>query len=222
MTAEAAVVALQLGRPPRGLRQVAHYCPCGLPDVVETAPRLADGTPFPTLYYLTCPRAVAAISRLEAAGVMRQMQERLASDAALRAAYLAAHRDYLARRDEAARAAGVAPLPSGTQSAGGMPGRVKCLHALAAHELAVPGANPLGREAVAAAGPWWAPGPCVDLESPRVTPGNTSLEAGTPQAPGRTPHKAPQAPLRCPGAEDTLPEAREAPRGRPPAREAES
>ena len=158
---DAAVVALQLGRPPRGLRQVAHRCPCGLPDVVETAPRLADGTPFPTLYYLTCPRAVAAISRLEAAGVMRQMQERLASDAALRAAYQAAHRDYLARRDEAARAAGVAPLPPGTQSAGGMPGRVKCLHALAAHELAVPGANPLGREAAVQAGPWWAAGACV-------------------------------------------------------------
>jgi len=76
--ADAEVVALQLGRPPRGLQRVAHRCPCGLPDVVETAPRLADGTPFPTLYYLTCPRAVAAMSRLEAAGVMRQMQRRLA------------------------------------------------------------------------------------------------------------------------------------------------
>src|SRR5215469_5153985 len=70
MMAEAAVVARQLGRPPRGLRRVAHRCPCGLPDVVETAPRLADGTPFPTLYYLTCPRAVAAVSRLEAGGTM--------------------------------------------------------------------------------------------------------------------------------------------------------
>jgi hypothetical protein len=92
---------------------------------------------------------------------MRQMQRRLAEDAELRAAYQAAHRDYLARRAEAARAAGVAPLPPGTQSAGGMPDRVKCLHALAAHELAVPGANPLGREATAQAGPWWAAGPCV-------------------------------------------------------------
>jgi len=179
MTAEAAVVARQLGRPPRGLRQVAHRCPCGLPDVVETAPRLADGTPFPTLYYLTCPRAVAAISRLEAAGVMRQMQERLGTDAALRAAYQAAHRDYLARRDEAARAAGVAPLPPGTQSAGGMPGRVKCLHALAAHELAVPGANPLGREAITAAGPWWAQGPCVDPEGPRMMPRDIPPEAAS-------------------------------------------
>jgi hypothetical protein len=115
------------------------------------------------LYYLTCPRAAAAVGRLEAAGVMRRMQQRLAADAALRAAYRAAHQDYLARRDEAARAAGVEPLPPGTQSAGGMPGRVKCLHALAAHELAVPGANPLGRQAAAAAGPWWAAGPCVSL-----------------------------------------------------------
>ena len=156
------VVALQLGRPSRGLRRVAHRCPCGLPDVVETAPRLPDGTPFPTLYYLTCPRATAAMSRLEAAGVMRQMQRRLAEDTELRAAYEATHRDYLARRAEAARAAGVPPLPPGTQSAGGMPDRVKCLHALAAHELAVPGANPLGREAVALAGSWWQAGSCVD------------------------------------------------------------
>ena len=92
---------------------------------------------------------------------MRQMQQRLAADPELRAAYQAAHRDYLARRDEAARAAGVEPLPPGTQSAGGMPARVKCLHALTAHELAVPGANPLGREAAALAGPWWQAGPCV-------------------------------------------------------------
>ena len=161
MSADAEVVALQLGRPPRGLRRVAHRCPCGLPDVVETAPRLPDGTPFPTLYYLTCPRATAALSRLEAAGVMRQMQERLAADPELRAAQQSAHQDYLARRDGAARAAGVPPLPPGTQSAGGMPARVKCLHALAAHELAVPGANPLGREAAERAGPWWTSGPCV-------------------------------------------------------------
>ncbi len=182
VTAEAAVVARQLGRPPRGLRRVAHRCPCGLPDVVETAPRLADGTPFPTLYYLTCPRAVAALSRLEAAGVMRQMQEQLSTGAALRAAYQAAHRDYLARRDEAANAAGVAPLPPGTQSAGGMPTRVKCLHALAAHELAVPGANPLGRQALVAAGPWWTAGPCVTPEA--AHDGAVATRGGQPAAAG--------------------------------------
>jgi uncharacterized protein len=158
---DAAVVAAQLGRTPRGLRAVAHRCPCGLPDVVETAPRLPDGTPFPTLYYLTCPRAAAAISGLEASGLMREMTARLAADGELRAGYARAHRDYLARRDAAAAAEGLEPLPPGTQSAGGMPDRVKCLHALAAHELAAPGANPLGREALDAAGSWWSRGACV-------------------------------------------------------------
>ena len=160
---DAAVIAAQLGRLPRGLLAVAHRCPCGLPDVAETAPRLPDGSPFPTLYYLTCPRATAAISGLEAAGLMREMTARLAADGELRAAYQRAHRDYLARRDAAAQADGLEPLPAGTQSAGGMPDRVKCLHALAAHELAVPGSNPLGREAIDAAGEWWSRGPCVPL-----------------------------------------------------------
>ena len=155
-------VARQLGRVPRGVMAVAHRCQCGLPDVVQTAPRLADGTPFPTLYYLTCPRATAAMSRLEAGGTMRAMTARLQSDHVLAERYAAAHRDYLARRDAAARQAGQEPLPAGTQSAGGMPDRVKCLHALAAHELAAPGVNPLGAEAVEAAGQWWHAGPCVD------------------------------------------------------------
>lgn len=155
-----AAVAQQLGRPPRGFHAVAHRCPCGLPDVVETAPRLPDGTPFPTLYYLTCPRAAAAIGGLEAGGAMREMTARLA-DGEARMAFQDAHADYLARRDAAAARHGVKPLPPGTQSAGGMPDRVKCLHSLAAHELVAPGANPFGREVLVAIGPWWSRGPCV-------------------------------------------------------------
>ena len=169
--ADLAVVAEQLGRAPRGVMAIAHRCPCGLPDVVQTAPRLPDGAPFPTLYYLTCPRATAAMSRLEAAGLMREMTDRLRADATLRDRYRAAHEDYLARRDAAARQAGLEPLPAGMQSAGGMPDRVKCLHALAAHALAVPGVNPLGEEAVRAAGPWWHAGPCV------VRPGGAQATA---------------------------------------------
>jgi len=160
-----AAIAAQLGRAPRGLLGVAHRCPCGLPDVAETAPRLPDGSPFPTLYYLTCPRAIAAVSKLEAAGVMREMTARLA-DHVLRSRYESAHRDYLARRDAAARAAGVEPLPPGTQSAGGMPERVKCLHALVAHELAAGDVNPFGREALGAVAAWWLAGPCVSGDAP--------------------------------------------------------
>jgi len=153
--ADRAIVAAQLGRSPRAMRAVAHRCQCGLPDVVQTQSRLADGTPFPTLYYLTCPRAAAAVSRLEAEGVMREMTERLAADNDLRTAYLAAHLDYLRERDILGK------LPSDA-SAGGMPERVKCLHALVAHSLAVgPGVNPLGDEALDMLRPWWAAGPCV-------------------------------------------------------------
>lgn len=170
-SADVAVVAAQLGREPRGLRGVAHRCPCGLPDVVQTAPRLPDGTPFPTLYYLTCPRAASAVGGLEARGVMREMTARLADDTT-RAEYQRAHRDYISRRAAAAVAAGLDPLPPGTQSAGGMPDRVKCLHALVAHELAVPGSNVFGREALAAVGRWWSRGPCVTIsEEPRCVGG---------------------------------------------------
>jgi hypothetical protein len=101
------------------------------------------------------------MSRLEAAGAMRAMAAKLRSDPRLAERYAVAHRDYLDRRAEAAREAGQEPLPAGTQSAGGMPDRVKCLHALAAHALAVPGVNPLGAEAVQAAGSWWQSGPCT-------------------------------------------------------------
>jgi uncharacterized protein len=150
-------VAAQLGRTPRGTRAVAHRCPCGLPAVVETGPRLADGTPFPTLYYLTCPRATGACSRLESAGLMKQMEARLATDPDLAKEYRAAHEDYLTRREAIEHV----PEIEGT-SAGGMPGRVKCLHVHLGHALAVgPGVNPFGDEVVEQVGAWWADGPCV-------------------------------------------------------------
>lgn len=152
--ADVARIERQLGRPPRGLRGVAHRCPCGVPDVVETSPRLEDGTPFPTLYYLTCPRARSAVGRLEGEGMMRELTERLAVDPALRDRYHAAYRDYVARRD-------AIDLLPGAPGAGGMPDRVKCLHALVAHELAAPGSNPIGREALGRLPEWWAGGPCV-------------------------------------------------------------
>jgi uncharacterized protein len=151
------IVAAQLGRRPRGTRAVAHRCPCGNPDVVETSPRLDDGTPFPTMFYLTCPRATAACSRLESAGVMREMQERLATDPALAEQYQQAHEDYLARRDAVQHVEEIAKV-----SAGGMPDRVKCLHVHLGHALAAgPGVNPFGDEVRAAVEPWWTGGPCT-------------------------------------------------------------
>jgi hypothetical protein len=153
-----AAVAAQLKRPPRATRQVAHRCGCGLPDVVETSPRLDDGTPFPTLFYLTCPRARSAIGRLEASGLMREMTARLDHDQVLAARYAAAYEDYLTRRD-AIESLGT------TVAAGGMPRRVKCLHVLVAHALAAgPGVNPFGDEALDLLADWGVGGPCVAVD----------------------------------------------------------
>jgi hypothetical protein len=142
---------------------VAHRCPCGLPDVVATEPRLPDGTPFPTTFYLTCPRAASRIGSLEGSGLMKEMEarladDRLADDPGLAAAYAGAHRRYLAARAEL----GDVPEIAGV-SAGGMPDRVKCLHVLAAQSLAQGrGVNPLGDEVLDELGDWWAAGPCVE------------------------------------------------------------
>lgn len=140
-----ATVAEQLGRQPRGVVEISYRSPDGVPGVVKTRPRLDDGTPFPTLYYLTDPRLTAEASRLEVAQVMKWMTSRLASDAELAADYQAAHEHFLAVRN------GMEDL--GTDfSGGGMPDRVKCLHVLIAYALAEgPERVRLGTEAVALA-----------------------------------------------------------------------
>lgn len=146
--ADIAVVSEQLGRPARSVVAIAARTAQGVPTVVATAPRLEDGTPFPTFYYLCHPDAVAAASRLEAAGFMTELNQRLQEDEELRAAYEKAHHAYIADRDSV----GQVPELAGV-SAGGMPVRVKCLHALIGHALAAgPGVNPIGDIALAASG----------------------------------------------------------------------
>ncbi len=151
------VLAEQLGRPPRGVVGIAARCVCGRPLVVRTAPRLDDGTPFPTTYYLTCPPAVAAVSTLEASGLMKDLTARLAEDEELAAAYRRAHEAYLADREELGHVEEIAGI-----SAGGMPTRVKCLHVLAGHALAAgPGVNPIGDEVLDLVRDEWRPDRCT-------------------------------------------------------------
>lgn len=153
----------QLGRPVRDVVEIGARCVCGNPLVATTAPRLASGIPFPTTYYLTHPVITSAVSRLEAAGVMAEMTARLATDAALAAAYREAHEDYLAVRDLIGQRTGTGPVPEiAGVSAGGMPTRVKCLHVLVGHALAAgPGVNPLGDEALAGIAEWWTADRCA-------------------------------------------------------------
>ncbi|MDQ1598179.1 MAG: uncharacterized protein QOI70_1603 [Microbacteriaceae bacterium] len=151
--ADIRVVSRQLGRPARNVIGIAARCVCGAPTVVATSPRLDDGTPFPTLYYLSHPAATAAISTLEANGVMTELQD-LLNDEGIAARYHAAHAAYLADRE------GIEVVPElDGISAGGMPVRVKCLHALAGHSLAAgPGVNPIGDLALERAA--WSPTVC--------------------------------------------------------------
>ena len=150
-------IQFQLGRTPRDVHAIAYRCPCSMPAVVQTPPHLSDGTPFPTFYYATCPRLTGAISTLESSGLMTEMNDRLATDAELAAAYSKAHEAYLADRD----ALGMAVDEVEGISAGGMPDRVKCLHSLVAHSLSAgPGVNPLGDEALSKLPDWWKENPC--------------------------------------------------------------
>lgn len=138
----------QLGRPMRDVLAIAARCVCGKPLVVQTKPRLASGEPFPTFYYLTHPALTAALSTLEGAGFMAKLQELLATDEKLRLAYEKAHQEYLIEREAILPVAELEGI-----SAGGMPTRVKCLHALAAHSLAKgQGVNPIGDIALAQIG----------------------------------------------------------------------
>ena len=155
------IVQAQLKRAPRDISAIAHRCPCGAPDVVETPPRLADGQPFPTFYYATCPRLTGAISTLESSGVMADMNQRLADDPLLAGAYHAAHIDYEAARSALAKELKLEVPEIEGVTAGGMPDRVKCLHSLVAHSLATgSGVNPLGDEALKELDQWWQIKPC--------------------------------------------------------------
>lgn len=149
-----AIVSAQLGRPARDVIGISARCVCGAPTVVSTQPRLSDGTPFPTFYYLTHPAATSAISELEATQVMNEYNELLAQDEEIRALYSQAHDQFIADRDSIAVVSELEGI-----SAGGMPSRVKCLHALAGHALAAgPGVNPIGDLALARA--TWSPEVC--------------------------------------------------------------
>ena len=152
------IVSAQLGRPARDVIGIPARCVCGAPTVVATAPRLSDGTPFPTFYYLTHPAATVAMSDLEATQVMAEFTDILNADEDMQKQYLVAHEQFIADRESIA----VVPELDGI-SAGGMPVRVKCLHALAGHALAAgPGVNPIGDLALARSS--WSPEVCQCID----------------------------------------------------------
>lgn len=157
---DAGSVAAQLGRPVRGRWVVVSRCGLGLPTAIRVEPLLDDGTPFPTLYWLTCPLARRRIGRLEAGGGVAQFARRADEDDEFGARLERAHDDY--RRERDALVADPAPphLPRGGVggSAGGR--AVKCLHAHYAHTLGG-AANPVGEAVRVDVEPLDCTEPCV-------------------------------------------------------------
>lgn len=153
-----AVVEAQLGRRLRGQWAVARRCHLGLPMVIENYPVLDDGTPFPTLFWLTCPMLVKRASKQEATGRMRELNEAVASSDTLGVRIGAALARLVARRDSHHAIPDAGPPP------GGGPDRVKCLHAHLAHELA-DSPNPVGALVLAQVGWPDCRLPCVEPPS---------------------------------------------------------
>ena len=109
--ADLETLSRQLGRPVRDVVEIGARCVCGNPLVATTAPRLSNGIPFPTTYYLTHPVITAAVSRLEAGGMMTDMTERLERDPGLAERYRQAHEAYLRARSEIGERSGIGPVP---------------------------------------------------------------------------------------------------------------
>jgi hypothetical protein len=182
---ERAVVSAQLGRPARGRSAVVHRCAYGLPTVVRVDPRLPDGTPFPTVFWQTCPALRSQIGRLEADQAMVGINQRLDTDPDFQAAHEAAQQRYRRFRDDLG-----GPLP-GDPWAGGNPRYVKCLHVHAGHALAT-NDSPVGEWTVDAARPVPCSGPCVTQDEAAAWVDRLHAEglAGDDDAASRTGERA--------------------------------
>ena len=139
---DAARVTALIGRPPLAGFSVAVRCPFGAPAVITNAPVDERGDPFPTRNWLCCRALVDAVSRLEAAGGVRELEGDEAMGDALSDAQARHRRLHVARN-----VGGVAD-----------PARVKCLHAHLAFALAE-GGSPVSDWIWGRAGIAW-PGRC--------------------------------------------------------------
>ncbi|WP_322528840.1 DUF501 domain-containing protein [Salinicola sp. LHM] len=149
--AQLAIITEQLGRPPRGLEAVAATDSRGRPLVLRMAP-IVDDAPFPTLYWLSCERLKVVLSRLEASGVIKELEARLQQDPEWMASYHQSHADYVRQRwdfmtdaqREAVEQRGYTQLMR-ERGVGGITNwdQVRCLHTQYAHHLC--GDNAIGR-----------------------------------------------------------------------------
>lgn len=148
-SSDRALVRERLGREPFTDYVVSVRCRHGRPAVLRNAPLDLRGRPFPTREWLLDPALDEAVSRLEAAGGVRMLED----DAAMRAPLAEAHRRHAA-------------LHAGHRVSGsGDPRYVKCLHAHLAFALAE-GGSPVGDWILRRAGIRWPDDCCTGPAGP--------------------------------------------------------
>jgi exopolyphosphatase/guanosine-5'-triphosphate,3'-diphosphate pyrophosphatase len=119
----------QLGRDPTTRFEVVARCPVGHPLVIRNEPLDEHGEPFPTTFWLTCPDAVRAVSRVEAGGEIGRLNERYDADRDFAAAVDRAHAEAAEERGRLLAAAREWGGVGGTRRG------IKCLHAHFANHL---------------------------------------------------------------------------------------
>lgn len=144
--AQRARVAELLGREPRGLEEISVSDDSGEPVVIRVA-SLVDGKPFPTLFWLVGQDISYRIDRVEANGLIAELQRRIDADPELQQSMAEDHRAHKALRDSYIDDAMRTELERlgfrevfASKGIGGIAdsSRIRCLHTWYAAHLVVP------------------------------------------------------------------------------------
>lgn len=142
-SAQLEVIERQLGRKPRGIKDLAYLTERGVPVVLQMR-SLVDDKPFPTLYWLCSRDLYQMIAEIETAGGVKRIEQLLADDDTLRQRYFQQQQAYVERRWQAMTAEDrqrIEELGFSTLFAkygiGGIAqwDKVRCLHMQYAHHL---------------------------------------------------------------------------------------
>ena len=158
MTNEKKTVEVQLNRNLRSDVNVVAKCHFDLPVVVDVPKNLDDGTPFPTMFWLTCPMYVKKVSTLESHGMVKELDKQLQSNKKLNELWSKRQKSYEEERNKKYKNSMNLISPDG--GVGGTLKSIKCLHSHLADEL-VTGLNTIGQIVLENVGGCNCNEPCV-------------------------------------------------------------
>ena len=158
MTNEKQTVEIQLDRKIRSRIDIVAKCHFDLPIVVDVPKNLDDGTPFPTMYWLTCPMYVKKVSTLESNGMVKNLDKQLVDNKKLNKLWRKRQKSYENERNKKYKSLPNIISPNG--GVGGTTKSIKCLHSHLADEL-VSGENVIGKVVLESVGGCNCNEPCI-------------------------------------------------------------